>query len=72
MADTPKRPVVEQATAAPGEQRSAVRPPSLAKASESGDPAVQKLLGDRYTFEQAGDSDAAARVTAALAELGFE
>lgn len=39
-----KRPV-EAASAAPGEQRSAARP----KASESGDPAVHKLLGDLET-----------------------
>lgn len=70
MADTPKRPV-EAASAAPGEKRAAVRP-QLARASESGDPAVQKLLADRNTFAQNGDSDGAARVTAALAELGVE
>jgi hypothetical protein len=70
MADTPKRPV-EAATAGPGEQRAAVRP-SLAKASESGDPSIQKLLADRWTAQQDGDADGAARVSAQLAELGFE
>jgi hypothetical protein len=70
MADTSKRPV-EQATAGPGEQRAAVRP-QLAKASESGLPDVQKLLAERWTAQQNGDSDGAARVSAQLAELGFE
>ncbi len=64
-----KKPV-EAATAAPGEKRAASRP--LAKASESGDPAVQKLLGDRQTAYMNGDAGAEAQVDAALAELGFE
>lgn len=43
---------VEAATAAPGEKRSASRPIPLAKASESGDPAVHKALGDLQTARQ--------------------
>jgi hypothetical protein len=70
MADKPARPV-EAATAAPGEKRSAARPP-LASAAGSGDPAVQKLLADRNTAAMNGDSDGQAQATAALAELGFE
>lgn len=61
---------VEAASAAPGERRSASRP--LQKASESGLPDVQKLLGDRHTAQQNGDRDAEAQADAALAELGFE
>jgi hypothetical protein len=88
MADQKGSRPVEAASAAPGEKRSVVRPPALAKASESGDPAVQKLLGDRWTAEQnvamhgaaAGSSAAqaaahgedVARLVAELAELGFE
>lgn len=41
---------VEAASAAPGEKRAAARPP-LAKASESGDPAVQKVLADKQTAQ---------------------
>jgi hypothetical protein len=63
-----KRPV-EAATAAPGEKRSVSRP--LARASESGDPAVQKLIADMYTAEQNGDDDQAEAARKALAELGF-
>ena len=74
---------VEAATAGPGEKRAAVRP-SLAKASESGNPDVQQALGNletaRLNLEAvraagAGDpeaEDAVARAQAALAELGFE
>lgn len=59
----------------------------LAKASESGDPAVQKLLADRSAAQQwlaqhaehasraaalqAGHKDQVAQLNAALAELGF-
>ena len=68
MADSKSRPV-EAATAAPGEKRSAARP-ALAKASESGDPAVHQLLGAIYTAEQNGDDTSALRKQ--LAELGFE
>lgn len=67
MADS-KRPV-EAATAGPGEQRSASRP-ALARAAESGDPAVHQLLGAIYTAEQNGDDVAALRKQ--LADLGFE
>jgi hypothetical protein len=67
MADKP----TEAATSNPGEKRAASRP-QLAKASESGDPAVQKLLADRNTAEMNGDSAGQAQVNAALADLGFE
>ncbi|HXJ27465.1 MAG TPA: hypothetical protein VNH17_17255 [Streptosporangiaceae bacterium] len=80
---------VEEATAAPGERRSVSPPPrKLAKASESGDPAIQKLLADRNTAEMnaataAGDSAQSEAVAKAhqqhiadrnkdLADLGFE
>jgi hypothetical protein len=71
MADSKKDAPVEAATAGPGEKRSAARP-ALAKASESGDPAVQSLIADIYTAEQNGDDDQAAAARKALAELGFE
>ena len=64
-----KKPV-EAATAAPGEKRSASRP--LAKASESGDPAVHQLMAAIYTAEQNGDEDAAKAARDELAKLGFE
>ena len=58
MADSRKP--VESASAAPGEKRSAAPPRRLAKASESGDPYIQKLLADRYTAEQNAAMAAAA------------
>lgn len=79
---TPKKPV-EAATAAPGEQRQASRPP-LARASESGDPAVHQALADLYTAQQnldaarregtgdPGAEQSAAAARARLADLGFE
>lgn len=79
----PAKPV-EAATAGPGEQRATVRPPHLAKASESGDGAVHKLLGDLETarlnlaaaeHEGVRDPDAeqsAARSRAELRRMGFE
>ena len=68
MADSKSKPV-EAATSAPGEKREAARP-ALARASESGDPAVHQLLGAIYTAEQNGDDTSALRKQ--LAELGFE
>lgn len=70
MTDSKSRPV-EAATAGPGEKRSAVRP-ALAKASESGDPAVHQLMADIYTAEQNGDDDLAQAARDKLAKLGFE
>jgi hypothetical protein len=83
---TPGGRPVESASSAPGEKRSASRPQQLAKASESGDPAVHQLLAERQTAQMnldatesaAADEDRAKarddleRATAALADLGFE
>lgn len=69
MADS-KKPV-EAATAAPGEQRAASRP-ALAKASESSDPAVHKLLADIQTAQMNGNDEQAEAARKALAGLGFE
>ena len=82
---------VESASAVPGEKRDASRPQAhgkLARASESGDPAVHKAMADLYTAQQnaaaaqsAGDQSAAlkagqdeevAKAQAALADLGYE
>lgn len=70
----PEKKNVESATAVPGESRAVSPPPApkLAKAAESGDPQVQKLLADRSAAESAGNSDLLAEVNAALAGLGFE
>lgn len=83
MAD--KKPV-EAASAAPGEKRAASPPAAapLGRASESGDPEVQKALGDLNAAQQnlATASAGQAAVPAAqaavrdaqarLAELGYE
>jgi hypothetical protein len=77
---------VEAATAAPGEKRSTSRP--LARASESGDPAVHKALADlqaaqmnaqahQDAADQAkdaaeGNDEAVQKAKDALAELGYE
>jgi hypothetical protein len=81
LADKSK-PVVETATAAPGEARSVSPPPpppppappapKLAKASESGDPQVQALLADRSAAQAAGDEALLDTINAHLAGLGFE
>lgn len=68
--ETPPERPVEAATAAPGEKRPVV--PPLAKASESGDPAVQYLLARRWTAQQNGDVDGEKAADADLAKLGFE
>ena len=65
----------ETATAGPGEARAVTPPPAapkLAKASESGDPQVQKLLAERSAAQSAGNSALLAEVNGALAALGFE
>jgi hypothetical protein len=74
---------VESASAAPGEKRSVSRP-RLARASESGDPVVHKLIGDLETarlnlaaarLEGVRDPDAEqseATTRAALRRLGYE
>jgi hypothetical protein len=77
---------VEAASAAPGEQRSTSRP--LARASESGDPAVHKALADlqaaqmnQATHADLAESSAEAakgheetvkKAKDALADLGYE
>ena len=42
-----------------------------AKASESGDPAIQYLIAHRYTYILNGDTKGAQDVDKQLAELGF-
>jgi hypothetical protein len=44
----------------------------LARASESGDPAVHALLAQLETARSNGDDDQVKAVTKKLAELGFE
>lgn len=46
-------------------------PAQLARASESGDPAVHQLLAERQTHLANGDTEKADAATAALADLGF-
>lgn len=45
--------------------------PALARASESGDPAVHKLLGDLETARANADDQAVQALVASLADLGF-
>jgi hypothetical protein len=77
---------VEAATAAPGERRHASRP--LARASESGDPAVHKALAELQAAQMnaqthadlaessaaaaEGNDEAVKKAKEALAELGYE
>jgi hypothetical protein len=93
MADTPNTPAgsgrtVESASAAPGEKRSASRPQHLARAAESGDPAVHQLLAERQTAQMnlathkaaaeesrealEGHEEKVKAADDALAELGYE
>jgi hypothetical protein len=46
-------------------------PPKLARAGESGDPAVQWLLAERLTWTSVGNKDKVAELDAQLAERGF-
>lgn len=44
----------------------------LARASESGDPAVHQLMAELQTAQMNDDGERAAALAAQLAELGFE
>lgn len=46
-------------------------PPKLARAAESGDPAVQWLLAEQATWGSVGNTDKVAELEQRLAELGF-
>lgn len=46
--------------------------PMLARASESGDPAVHKLLGDLETARANADDQRVQAIVAELADLGFQ
>lgn len=46
--------------------------PSLARAAESGDPAVHQVLAELGTARANGDDAAVAALTARLADLGFQ
>lgn len=55
------------------EQAKPTKPaPKLASAAGSSDPAVHQLLAERQTAHLNGDSGREARITAELADLGFE
>lgn len=46
--------------------------PTLARASESSDPAVHQLLAQRQTAHMNEDTDGLKRISAELAALGYE
>ena len=46
--------------------------PSLARASESTDPAVHQLMAELQSAQMNGDADKAAALVEQLAKLGFE
>lgn len=50
----------------------AAKPAPLGRASESGDPAVQKLLAEQEIHRSNGNEDKIAEVTDQLAALGYE
>jgi hypothetical protein len=55
------------------EPRKAPEPkPALARASESGDPAVHQLMAELQTARLNGDDTAVAELSRRLAELGYE
>jgi len=45
--------------------------PKLARAAESGDPAVQYLLAEQATWGSVGNTDKVAEIERRLNELGF-
>lgn len=65
-------PKAKKATApAAGDAATTESPPELADGAASTDPAVHFLLAQRHTHIANGDGDAAAQVSAQLAELGY-
>jgi len=62
----------EQATAAPGERRSAPVGSKLAPAAESSDPAVHQLLAEIQTAQMNDDKDAESAARKELRQLGYE
>lgn len=48
-----------------------VEPPKLARAAESGDPAVQWLLAEQATHGSVGNKDKVAEIEQQLNDLGF-
>ena len=63
-----KKPAVTAKAVAPGPTPK----PALARASESGDPAVHRLLAELQTARQNGDEAGVEAVTERLADLGYE
>lgn len=61
-----------ETTSAPKTEAAPAAAGKLARASESGDPAVHALLSQLQTARSNGDDDQAKAVTKKLAELGFE
>lgn len=56
----------------PEARKSAEAAKALARASESGDPAVHKLLADIQTARMNNDADRVKALTDELAKLGYE
>jgi hypothetical protein len=69
MADPKKS---DTSTSTPPKTAAATTSAPRGRASESGDPAVHKLLADRQTAVLNGNSDAVKAVDDQLADLGFE
>ncbi len=46
-------------------------PPKLARAAETGDPAVQYLLAEQATWGSAGNTDKVAEIERQLNDLGY-
>lgn len=63
-------PAVADAPKKPAEKPAPTRP--LGRASESGDPAVQRLLALVETHQSNGHADKVAEIHDQLAELGYE
>lgn len=52
-------------------EKEAPAPPKLARAAESGDPAVQWLLAEQATHGSVGDTEKVAEMERRLNELGY-
>jgi hypothetical protein len=53
------------------EQKPTPKPAKLARAAESGDPAVQYLLAEQATWGSVGNTDKVAEIERRLNDLGF-
>jgi hypothetical protein len=68
----PRRSAVPESTPDPTPPPAPTPAPKLARASESGDPAVHQVMAELQTARMNDDADRAAALVVQLADLGYE